>query len=47
MRYCQLTENEFKYYKNERNSYCHVFPLLEVNIMDIERVERVNVEIPV
>ena len=47
MRYCQLTENDFKYFKNERMSYRHVFPLYEVNISDIEKVERVSVDIPV
>ena len=42
-----MTENEFKYFKNERMSYKHVFPLFEVAISDIEKVERVSVDIPV
>jgi hypothetical protein len=42
-RYCQINENEFKYYKNERMSYKHVFPLVSVNLLDIEKVERVSV----
>ena len=46
-RYCHLTISQFKYYKNELMSMKHVFALFEVNIANIERVERVSIDIPV
>lgn len=47
MRYCCLNENEFMYYKNERMSMRHVFPIFSISLNDIEKVERVSVEVPV
>ena len=46
-RYCTLTNTEFKYFKNETMSIKHIFPLINLNLKDIEKVERVAVEIPV
>lgn len=41
-----ISRDEFRYYKNELMSQKHLFPLVSVALSDIERVERVLVEIP-
>ena len=41
-----MNKNYFKYYKNEMMSVKHVFPLQGISIDDIERVERVYIDIP-
>ena len=46
-RYCQITKTEFKYYKNEMMSIKHIFPLVNISLGDIIKVERVSINIPV
>lgn len=46
-RYCLVTNTEFKYYKNELMSYKHVFPLQSINLDSIEKVQRVNQDVPI
>jgi hypothetical protein len=42
-RYCLLSKNEFKYYKNELMSVKHIFPMQAINLREIMRVERVRI----
>ena len=46
-RFCQLLKGEFRYFKNELMSFKHIFPLFSVSIHDIEKVQRVSVNVPV
>lgn len=45
-KYCLLTKSDFKYYKNEMMTFKHVFPLQKIRLEDIQKVQRVNCEIP-
>lgn len=46
-RYCQVSKVAFKYYKNELMSLKHIFPLFDVSLCDIDRVERIAIDLPV
>ena len=45
-RYCQVTKNQFQYFKNLEMAIKHPFPLVSIDLDDIQKVTRVNVEIP-
>lgn len=45
-RYCKINKHAFRYYKSY-HAGSHRFPLVEIDLETIERVERVNIELPV
>ena len=46
-RFCQVNKVEFKYYKNEFLSKKHQYPLLSLKLAEIDKVQRVNIDIPI